>query len=49
MLFLLGLTVAWLVTRDRKYLLIARKSALVFGLLAVALGLLYIFERVLLL
>jgi hypothetical protein len=41
--------VAWVVTKDRKYLLIARKTVLVLGLLVVVLGLLYIFERVLLL
>lgn len=47
-LFLVGLVVAWVITRDRKYLALARKSALVMGLLVVAFALLYIFERVLL-
>ncbi len=47
-LFLVGLVVAWVITRDRNYLAIARKSALVMGLLLVAFALLYIFERVLL-
>ena len=39
----------WVLTKDRRYLRIAQKSALVFGLLVVGLALLYIFERVLLL
>jgi hypothetical protein len=48
-LFLLGLVAAWAITKDRKYLDIARKSVIVLGLLLVAFALLYIFERVLLL
>lgn len=48
-LWLLGLAAAWLVTRERRYLVLAQRSVIVIGLLVVALGLLYIFERVLLL
>ena len=48
-LWLLGLAAAWLITRERRYLVLAQRSVLVIGLLVVALGLLYIFERVLLL
>lgn len=48
-LWLLGLAAAWLITRERRYLVLAQRSVIVIGLLVVALGLLYIFERVLLL
>lgn len=47
-LFLLGLGVAFLITRDRRYLRIAWRTIQVVVLLAVAFGLLYVFERVLL-
>jgi hypothetical protein len=47
-LFLLGLGVAFLVTRNRRYLRIAWLTAQIVVLLAVAFGLLYVFERVLL-
>jgi len=40
---------AWAITKDRRYLEVARRAALVMGLLVVAFALLYIFERVLLL
>ena len=48
-LFLVGLAVAYAVTRDRKYLRIAGRSMRVLLLLVVAFALLYVFERVLLL
>jgi hypothetical protein len=48
-LLLVGLVVAFLVTKNRRYLTIAWLSVQVILLLAIALGLLYIFERVLLL
>ena len=48
-LLLLGLVGAFLATRNRRYLTIAWLSVQVIALLAVALGLLYVFERVLLL
>lgn len=48
-LLLLGLVGAFLVTRNRRYLTIAWLSVQIVALLAVALGLLYVFERVLLL
>ena len=48
-LFLLGLGIAFVVTRDRKYLRIAFRSLLVVLLLVVAFALIYVFERVLLL
>jgi hypothetical protein len=48
-LLLLGLVGAFLVTKNRRYLTIAWLSVQVVALLAVALGLLYVFERVLLL
>jgi hypothetical protein len=48
-LLLLGLAAAFLVTKNRRYLTIAWLSVQVIALLAVALGLLYVFERVLLL
>ena len=47
-LFLLGLGVAYLLTRERKYLRIAWRTLQVVVLLLVAFGLLYVFERVLL-
>jgi hypothetical protein len=47
-LFLLGLGVAYVLTRDRKYLRIAWRTLQVVLLLLVAFGLLYVFERVLL-
>jgi hypothetical protein len=43
-----GLVIAWMVTKDRKYLGIARQIGLWTLGLGVLLGLLYIFERVLL-
>jgi hypothetical protein len=48
-LLLAGLVVAWIVTRNRRYLRIAWLAVQIVLLLAVALGLLYVFERVLLL
>jgi hypothetical protein len=47
-LFLLGLGVAFVLTRNRKYLRIAWRALQVVLLLLVAFGLLYVFERVLL-
>lgn len=47
-LFLLGLGIAFLVTRDRRYLRIAWRTIQVVVVLAVAFGLLYVFRRVLL-
>ena len=47
-LLLAGLVVAFLVTRNRRYLTIAWLAVQVILLLAVAFGLLYVFERVLL-
>jgi hypothetical protein len=47
-LFLLGLAVAYLVTRDRRYLHIAWRLLQAVLVLGVAFGLLYVFERVLL-
>ena len=47
-LLLAGLVGAWLVTRNRRYLTIAWLSLQLLLLMAVALGLLYVFERVLL-
>jgi Na+-driven multidrug efflux pump len=44
-----GLVIAWMVTRDRKYLAIAGQLMLWSLAFAVLLGLLYVFERVLLL
>ena len=43
-----GLVVAWMITRDRKYLTIAWRIGLWTLVLGVVLGLLYVFERVLL-
>lgn len=48
-LLLVGLVVAFLITKNRRYLTIAWLSVQVMLLLAVAFGLLYVFERVLLL
>jgi hypothetical protein len=48
LLFLLGLGVAYFVTKDRKYLRIAWRTLQALLLLFVAFGLLYVFERVLL-
>jgi nucleoside permease NupC len=48
-LFVLGLGIAFLVTKDRKYLRIAWRSVLAVLLLVVVFALLYVFERVLLL
>jgi hypothetical protein len=48
-LLLLGLVGAFLVTKNRRYLTIAWLSLQLLLLMAVALGLLYVFERVLLL
>lgn len=47
-LFLLGLGVAFLLTRERKYLRIAWRTLQIVLVLLVAFGLLYVFERVLL-
>jgi nucleoside permease NupC len=43
-----GLAIAWMVTRDRKYLTIAWRLAQWALALGVLLALLYVFERVLL-
>jgi hypothetical protein len=48
-LLLGGLVVAFLATRNRRYLTIAWIAVQVLLLLAIAFGLLYVFERVLLL
>ena len=48
-LLLGGLVVAFLVTRNRRYLTVAWLAVQVMLLLAIAFGLLYVFERVLLL
>jgi nucleoside permease NupC len=48
-LLLAGLGIAFAVTRDRKYLRIAWRTALGALVLVVAFALLYVFERVLLL
>lgn len=47
-LLLLGLGVAFLVTRNRRYLTLAWRVIQVVLLLLVAAGLLYVFQRVLL-
>ena len=47
-LFLLGLGVAYLFTRNRRYLTIAWRTVQAVVVLLVAFGLLYVFERVLL-
>jgi hypothetical protein len=48
-LLLAGLVVAFFATRNRRYLTIAWIALQVMLLLAIAFGLLYVFERVLLL
>jgi hypothetical protein len=48
-LLLAGLVLAWTVTRNARYLRIASRVLQVVLLLGVAAGLLYVFERVLLL
>ena len=48
-LLLLGLVAAFLVTKNRRYLTMAWLAVQIGLLLAVAFGLLYVFERVLLL
>jgi hypothetical protein len=48
-LLLIGLVIAWAVTRNRRYLRIAWLAVQVILLLLIAFALLYIFERVLLL
>jgi hypothetical protein len=47
-LFVLGMGAAFLVTRERKYLRIAWRTIRIVVVLLVAAGLLYVFERVLL-
>lgn len=47
-LFLVGLGVAFVLTRNRKYLRIAWLALQIVLVLLVAFGLLYVFERVLL-
>ncbi len=46
-LFLLGLGIAFVVTRDRRYLQVAGKTLQVLALVGVAAGLVYLFGRVL--
>lgn len=48
LLFLAALGVAFLVTRERKYLRIAARTVQAAIVLGAAFGLLYVFERVLL-
>jgi len=48
-LMLAGLVVAFLVTKNRRYLTIAWLAVQILLLLAIAFALLYVFERVLLL
>ena len=48
-LLLIGLVVAWAVTRNTRYLRIAWLAVQVVLLLGIAFALLYVFERVLLL
>ena len=48
-LLLAGLVIAWAVTRNKRYLRIAWLAIQLVLLLGVAFGLLYVFERVLLL
>jgi hypothetical protein len=48
-LLLIGLVVTWAVTRNARYLKIAWLAVQVILLLGIAFGLLYVFERVLLL
>jgi hypothetical protein len=47
-LILGGLVIAWMVTKDRRYLAIAKSIGLWALALGVLLGLLYVFERILL-
>jgi hypothetical protein len=47
-LFVAGLGVAFLITRERKYLRIAWRTLQLVVVILVAFGLLYVFERVLL-
>lgn len=47
-LFLVGLGVAYVLTKDKRYLRLAWRTVQVVGLLFVAFMLLYVFERVLL-
>jgi hypothetical protein len=47
-LFVLGLGVAFLVTKDRRYLRYAFRAVQAVLVLVVSFGLLYVFERVLL-
>ena len=47
-LFVLGLGVAYVLTRERRYLRIAWRTLQIVLLALVAFGLLYVFERVLL-
>ena len=47
-LLLAGLVVAYMVTRDRKYLRIAGRAGLAVMVIGIAFALLYVFERVLL-
>lgn len=47
-LFLAGLLVAWILTKQRRYLQIAWRTVQVVVVIAVAFGLFYVFERVLL-
>jgi hypothetical protein len=47
-LFLVGLGVGYVLTKDKRYLRIAWRTVQVVGLLFVAFMLLYVFERVLL-
>ena len=44
-----GLVIAWMITRNRQYLVVARRILQWVLYLGVILGLLYVFERVLLL
>ena len=48
LLWLLGLTIAWVVTKRRTYLELAKTSLWVMLLAFVALGLLYLLERLIL-
>jgi uncharacterized membrane protein len=47
-LFLAGLLIAWILTKQRIYLQIAWRTVQVVVVLAVAFGLVYVFERILL-
>jgi hypothetical protein len=48
-LLVTGLAIAWALTRNRKYLLLAWRVAQVVVVLVIVFALLYVFERVLLL